>query len=308
MFTTSVDNRPGGTIFEYDFDKVCPSPVLPLAVTLPKSPATVVPLPAASKAHTTTTPSRHPVSPMPSCLVLGHQQVGNCIHVLDYLMSQHINFLADITTPEDDGIVQIEEFGVHVHFDGTVMYGLEVNSVMESLEHSLSMDKLARLLVDIQQDSSFLTFSITTAYQRVLMDTMSGGSRWAAPATTAAPLLPRSPSRPLSPLSPSALVTLAELDALQNPPHTFLCSVPPPRLYSDLLPPPCIHAVSPAPPLFLTQIPPPPSLYSLPPLSVISPASSPSLPTASPPFPPFFMSWFLPPFLCGAVTPLELPP
>ena len=29
----------------------------------------------------------------------------------------------------------------------------------------------------VHQDSSFLTYSLTTAYQRVLMDTMSGGSR-----------------------------------------------------------------------------------------------------------------------------------
>lgn len=115
------------------------------------------------------------------CLILtrppprSQLQVGNCLRVLDYQPAGHVNFLADITTPEEEGIVQVEEFGCHVHFDGSVIYGLEINSVMEALGERMSMDKLCRLLVDIQQDSSFLTYSITTAYQRVLMDTMSGG-------------------------------------------------------------------------------------------------------------------------------------
>jgi len=122
MFTTAVDEAPGSTLFQYDW-----------------------------------------------------QKVGNCLRVLDYQPAGHVNFLADITTPEEEGIVQVEEFGCHVHFDGSVIYGLEINSVMEALGERMSMDKLCRLLVDIQQDSSFLTYSITTAYQRVLMDTMSGG-------------------------------------------------------------------------------------------------------------------------------------
>ena len=115
----------------------------------------------------------------------------------------------------------MEEFGVHVHFDGSVLYGLEVNSINIQLQVGVSVDKLSRLLVDVStgddverqagnllwtgldiscscgyhswplpspinvaplqvhQDSSFLTYSLTTAYQRVLMDTMSGGSRYA---------------------------------------------------------------------------------------------------------------------------------
>jgi len=103
------------------------------------------------------------------------RKAGNCVHVLDYESSSHVNFLADIMTPEAEGIMQVEEFGVHVHFDGSVLYGLVVESIMEALTDGISMDKLSRLLVDVQQDSSFLTFSLTTAYQRVLMDTMSAG-------------------------------------------------------------------------------------------------------------------------------------
>jgi hypothetical protein len=45
----------------------------------------------------------------------------------------------------------VEEFGVHVHFDGSVLYGLEVNSVDVALSIGISVDKLSRLLVDVSR-------------------------------------------------------------------------------------------------------------------------------------------------------------
>ena len=51
--------------------------------------------------------------------------------ILDYDFVHFINFEAEINYPEEDGIVQVENFGIHLNVDGTVLYGIKVEAIME---------------------------------------------------------------------------------------------------------------------------------------------------------------------------------
>jgi hypothetical protein len=56
------------------------------------------------------------------CVPPGLTQVA----ILDYDYVKFINFEAEINYPEDEGIVQVESFGIHLHMDGLIFYGLKI--------------------------------------------------------------------------------------------------------------------------------------------------------------------------------------
>jgi WD repeat-containing protein 35 len=91
------------------------------------------------------------------------------VNILDYTLTNHINFEAEINFNEGGGIVQIETFGVSVNAEGTCFYGLQVEAVMDRIKDNISLDHLSRLLVDVQQDSSAIVDSIISQYQRELV-------------------------------------------------------------------------------------------------------------------------------------------
>ena len=45
------------------------------------------------------------------------------VKILDFDFVRFINFEADINYAEDEGIVQVENFGMHLNVDGTIIYG-----------------------------------------------------------------------------------------------------------------------------------------------------------------------------------------
>ena len=92
------------------------------------------------------------------------------VTILDYDFVRFINFEAEINYPEDEGIIQIENFGIHLNVDGTVIYGIKVEAIMERTEESISVDMLSRLLVDVHQDSSQIMNDLLSAYQKSLLD------------------------------------------------------------------------------------------------------------------------------------------
>jgi len=55
------------------------------------------------------------------------------VQILDYHISTYVNIEADIYFPEDEGVVQIENFGVHVCHDGTVTLNAHLQSLFLSL-------------------------------------------------------------------------------------------------------------------------------------------------------------------------------
>jgi hypothetical protein len=93
------------------------------------------------------------------------------VDILDYTLTNHINFEAEINFANDgDDIVQVETFGVSVNAEGTCFYGLQVEAVLDRIKDNISLDHLSRLLVDVQQDSSQIVDAIISQYQRDLMN------------------------------------------------------------------------------------------------------------------------------------------
>lgn len=94
------------------------------------------------------------------------------ISVLDYESSEFINIEADIYFPVQQGTVQVEAFGVSINQTGAIFCGMQVEAVSEKIRDNLSLDHLARLLVDVQTDSSQILDSIISDHQRQLLDFM----------------------------------------------------------------------------------------------------------------------------------------
>lgn len=91
------------------------------------------------------------------------------ISILDYTLADHVNFEANIHYPNEDGVVQVETFGVSVNSDGTLFYGMQIEAVMDRIKDNISLDHLARLLVDVHMDSSKIIDSVVSGHQRKLM-------------------------------------------------------------------------------------------------------------------------------------------
>jgi len=92
------------------------------------------------------------------------------VAILDFHLTRHINFEAEINYPEEDGIVQVENFGLHIRVDGTILYGMHIEAILDRIKDNISLDHLARVLVDVQQDSSTILVSLLSTYQRSLLD------------------------------------------------------------------------------------------------------------------------------------------
>lgn len=92
------------------------------------------------------------------------------VEILDYTLTNHLNFEAEINIPEDPGIVQVETFGISLNAEGTCFYGMQIEAVMERIKDNISLDHLARILVDVQQDSSEIADSVISNYQRDLLN------------------------------------------------------------------------------------------------------------------------------------------
>ncbi len=97
------------------------------------------------------------------------------VDILDYTLTNHINFEAEIRFPEDPGIVQVETFGISLNAEGTCFYGMQIEAVMDKIKDKISLDHLSRILVDVQQDSSKIVDSVISQRQRDLLDLIYAG-------------------------------------------------------------------------------------------------------------------------------------
>ena len=111
----------------------------------------------------------------PSDLILNVPAGLTQVKILDCDMMHHINVEAEINYPEDEGIVQVEFFGIHISTVGNVLYGLQVDSIMTRDADHVSIDLLTRMAVDVVQDSSTILDDMMTEYQRVQMDALYQG-------------------------------------------------------------------------------------------------------------------------------------
>ena len=92
------------------------------------------------------------------------------VAILDFHDTKFINFEAEINFPEGDGIIQVEEFGMHYGIEGKVLYGMKIEAIQDRLGDDISVDMLARLLVDVHLDSSLITESLISKYQTNLLE------------------------------------------------------------------------------------------------------------------------------------------
>ncbi|KAJ0394284.1 hypothetical protein ATCC90586_000740 [Pythium insidiosum] len=92
------------------------------------------------------------------------------IAITDFEFDSYTNFEADIHAPHGDGIVQIESFGMHLNGDGTIIYGMFIDAIMDKAADTIFVDHLSRLLVDVDLDSSKIINDLLSPHQRSLMD------------------------------------------------------------------------------------------------------------------------------------------
>jgi hypothetical protein len=97
------------------------------------------------------------------------------VKILDYELMHHVNVEAEINYPEEEGIVQVEFFGIHISTRGNVVFGMTVDSIMTRRADNVSIDLLTRMAVDVVQDSSTILDDMMTAYQREQMDALYQG-------------------------------------------------------------------------------------------------------------------------------------
>ena len=65
-------------------------------------------------------------------------------------MSNGVVPQADIQFPEAPGIIQVENFGMHISEEGFMLYGMYIEAIGERKAHDISLDMLSRLLVDVR--------------------------------------------------------------------------------------------------------------------------------------------------------------
>ncbi|MHA1679385.1 MAG: hypothetical protein ACTSUE_00100 [Promethearchaeota archaeon] len=101
--------------------------------------------------------------------------VSNSIYtsvwVDEFNLTDFVKFKANIRIPEEEGIIQEENFGVLINADGSVFYGcdlLDVNG-QDTTQNFVSLDKIARVFSDLVQDSSTLMSTILSNFQNQIL-------------------------------------------------------------------------------------------------------------------------------------------
>ncbi len=100
------------------------------------------------------------------------------VKVLDFDPMKFINFEADLYYPEEAGILQVENIGIHVNVDGSVLYGVTMEAIGQRSCSSMSLDCISRVLVDLNGDSSLMMDNLLTGTQKDQLEMLfSGQSR-----------------------------------------------------------------------------------------------------------------------------------
>ena len=97
------------------------------------------------------------------------------ITIVDILEGQHVNVEAEIYFPEEEGIVQVENFGVHLDVTGNCFCGVRMEAIQERIRDNISLDHLSRVLVDVLQDSSRVLDTILSTRQRSMIELVYRG-------------------------------------------------------------------------------------------------------------------------------------
>ena len=101
---------------------------------------------------------------------MGEKEGLSEVDILDFEETTYVNFEAEVHFPEEDGIVQVENFGVYMNDEGFLLYGMKAEGIMHAIQDELSLDNMSRLLVDVHGDSSALVDNLLSPHQRIMLD------------------------------------------------------------------------------------------------------------------------------------------
>ncbi|XRB06478.1 hypothetical protein NFJ02_27g64300 [Pycnococcus provasolii] len=82
-------------------------------------------------------------------------------------------FEAHVYLPEDEGVLQVERFGLHCHAAGDVVFSAKVDAVMTYGENSVPIDLFSRALLDMHEDSNHIISTMVSRRQRELLETLA---------------------------------------------------------------------------------------------------------------------------------------
>lgn len=111
----------------------------------------------------------------PTASQLESNDAATNVKILDFDYIRFTNFEANINYAEEEGIIQIEFFGMHLNVSGNIIYGMEIEAIGSRQKDDISIDELSRLLVDVHQDSSQIMDDLLTPFQRILLDVVYSG-------------------------------------------------------------------------------------------------------------------------------------
>lgn len=106
---------------------------------------------------------------------MDHDTGLTSVKVVDHQMDRFITFIADIQYEEDEGITQVEVFGVSCRDHGGCYFGMHMEAIQTNTAECISIDFMSRVLVDVIDDSSTLLDSLLSNYQRDLLDCVFNG-------------------------------------------------------------------------------------------------------------------------------------
>jgi len=98
-------------------------------------------------------------------------RVASTVSVVDYKFNRLLKLEAFIGYPE--AVEQVERLGIEIRDYGSVVYGLQIQQVDGAPE--VSLDKLARIIFDVIEDTSRLMSSILSLYQRRILNIIYPG-------------------------------------------------------------------------------------------------------------------------------------
>ena len=114
------------------------------------------------------------VDEFPEQSIFESDPIHSRVVVHDFDLTRYAEFSAKVDIPEAEGIVQEEEFAVHVSEQGLVVFALDLVEV-NGLANQVSLDKLTRVNADLIMDSSNILDTLLTHNQIRILDVMYRG-------------------------------------------------------------------------------------------------------------------------------------
>ncbi len=114
------------------------------------------------------------VDEFPESAIFESDPVHSRVVVNDFDLTRFAEFTAQVDIPEAEGIVQEEEFAVHVSEQGLVVFALDLVEV-NGTNGQVSFDKLTRVNADLIMDSSRILDTLLTHNQIRILDVMYRG-------------------------------------------------------------------------------------------------------------------------------------